>query len=313
MNEIKKTHLRDLVIRNTHPNTRYRDERARDDRIRRDHFRWKLSTTVFSLITHVNVQHQRQWTSWWNLRDLRIWKWNCLHGWSEAERTRIELFFTSHFALRNLNPYLLMVRMLFLKYTKYLKELLRSRNPWERVNGEVRAVRFWHRSWRSESEEVISVRSSCTWCSSAKRENFNNFCFSRFYYVTKWQEYHSYRSLIKKKITENQCSNAHSIVTNTNSRFALEHRYEALRTNERAAKCAKGRTLRFLANVDPVDVSRALNGLDPEFSRGRRVEIVHDSGDDAERSNSTFLASETLQRQGQRSRRCLEACHCSVC
>ena len=40
--------------------------------------------------------------------------------------------------------------------------------------------------------------------------------------------------------------------------------YEALRTNERAAKCAKGRTLRFLANVDPVDVSRALHGLDPE-------------------------------------------------
>lgn len=40
VNEIKKTHLRDLVkVRNTHPNTRYRDERARDDRIRRDHFR----------------------------------------------------------------------------------------------------------------------------------------------------------------------------------------------------------------------------------------------------------------------------------
>ena len=27
---------------------------------------------------------------------------------------------------------------------------------------------------------------------------------------------------------------------------------------------AKGRNLRFLANVDPVDVARALNGLKPE-------------------------------------------------
>lgn len=27
---------------------------------------------------------------------------------------------------------------------------------------------------------------------------------------------------------------------------------------------SRGRTLRFLANVDPIDVARALNGLDPE-------------------------------------------------
>jgi len=31
-----------------------------------------------------------------------------------------------------------------------------------------------------------------------------------------------------------------------------------------AKAAAAGRTLRFLANVDPVDVSRALEGLDPE-------------------------------------------------
>lgn len=31
-----------------------------------------------------------------------------------------------------------------------------------------------------------------------------------------------------------------------------------------AAEVAKGRTLRFLANVDPVDVARATQGLDPE-------------------------------------------------
>lgn len=36
------------------------------------------------------------------------------------------------------------------------------------------------------------------------------------------------------------------------------------RTEPSAAKCAEGRSLRFLANVDPIDVARALTGLDPE-------------------------------------------------
>jgi glucose-6-phosphate isomerase len=31
-----------------------------------------------------------------------------------------------------------------------------------------------------------------------------------------------------------------------------------------AAECAKGRQLRFLANVDPVDVARSIKDLDPE-------------------------------------------------
>ena len=39
--------------------------------------------------------------------------------------------------------------------------------------------------------------------------------------------------------------------------------FEALRTDPSAAKAAKGRRLRFLANVDPIDVTRALDGLDP--------------------------------------------------
>jgi glucose-6-phosphate isomerase len=39
--------------------------------------------------------------------------------------------------------------------------------------------------------------------------------------------------------------------------------YEALKTDPVAAKAAKGRRLRFLANVDPIDVSRALDGLEP--------------------------------------------------
>ena len=36
------------------------------------------------------------------------------------------------------------------------------------------------------------------------------------------------------------------------------------RTNHEAAFEAEGRQLRFLANVDPVDVARALNGLKQE-------------------------------------------------
>ena len=40
--------------------------------------------------------------------------------------------------------------------------------------------------------------------------------------------------------------------------------FEALRTDPTASAAAKGRTLRFLANVDPVDVTRALTGLNPE-------------------------------------------------
>ena len=40
--------------------------------------------------------------------------------------------------------------------------------------------------------------------------------------------------------------------------------HTALKTNQSHAVEAQGRNLRFLANVDPVDVARALNGLNPE-------------------------------------------------
>ena len=40
--------------------------------------------------------------------------------------------------------------------------------------------------------------------------------------------------------------------------------YEAMRTDKSAAKEAEGRELRFLANVDPVGVTRAIEGLKPE-------------------------------------------------
>jgi glucose-6-phosphate isomerase len=40
--------------------------------------------------------------------------------------------------------------------------------------------------------------------------------------------------------------------------------YEALRTDPTAAQAAQGRRLRFLANVDPIDVTRALDEFNPE-------------------------------------------------
>jgi len=47
------------------------------------------------------------------------------------------------------------------------------------------------------------------------------------------------------------------------SYLGVEFVYEALRRESSAAGAAEGRRLRFLANVDPVDVGRALEGLDP--------------------------------------------------
>lgn len=40
--------------------------------------------------------------------------------------------------------------------------------------------------------------------------------------------------------------------------------HTALKTEPVAARACEGRVLRFLANVDPIDVARALNGLNPE-------------------------------------------------
>ena len=57
----------------------------------------------------------------------------------------------------------------------------------------------------------------CTWCSSAKRENFNNFSLLCFCYITQITR----MSLVlltqycTRKSLENQCSSAHSVVTNT--------------------------------------------------------------------------------------------------
>lgn len=57
--------------------------------------------------------------------------------------------------------------------------------------------------------------------------------------------------------------------------------YEAMRTDPTCAKATKRRSLRFLANVDPIDVARALAGLDPE----RTLVIV---------ISKTFTTAETM-------------------
>merc|ERR550525_1481101 len=48
------------------------------------------------------------------------------------------------------------------------------------------------------------------------------------------------------------------------SYLGVEFVFEALRTDPEAAVAAKGKRLRFLANVDPIDVKRALEGLNAE-------------------------------------------------
>uniref|UniRef100_A0A7S4SGM2 Glucose-6-phosphate isomerase n=1 Tax=Alexandrium monilatum TaxID=311494 RepID=A0A7S4SGM2_9DINO len=48
------------------------------------------------------------------------------------------------------------------------------------------------------------------------------------------------------------------------SYLGVEFVFEALKTDPEAAEAAKGRRLRFLANVDPIDVKRALEGLSAE-------------------------------------------------
>ncbi|KAK4859886.1 hypothetical protein QYF36_013533 [Acer negundo] len=40
--------------------------------------------------------------------------------------------------------------------------------------------------------------------------------------------------------------------------------HTALQTDPEAVECARGRQLRFLANVDPIDVARSITGLNPE-------------------------------------------------
>lgn len=48
------------------------------------------------------------------------------------------------------------------------------------------------------------------------------------------------------------------------SYLSIEFVYEAVRFNQEAQKVSEGRTIRFLANVDPTDFVRAVEGLDPE-------------------------------------------------
>jgi glucose-6-phosphate isomerase len=80
--------------------------------------------------------------------------------------------------------------------------------------------------------------------------------------------------------------------------------FEALRTDPEASAAAEGRSLRFLANVDPVDVARALAGLNPETTL---VVIVSKTFTTAE----TMLNARTIRRwlldNMPRSARCSDA------
>ena len=48
------------------------------------------------------------------------------------------------------------------------------------------------------------------------------------------------------------------------SYLSIEFVYESLRSHHEAIELSEGRKLRFLANVDPIDFSRATEGLNYE-------------------------------------------------
>ena len=48
------------------------------------------------------------------------------------------------------------------------------------------------------------------------------------------------------------------------SYLGIEFVYEAIRSHSSCVKSAEGRCLKFLANVDPIDFGRAVEGLSPE-------------------------------------------------
>lgn len=74
---------------------------------------------------------------------------------------------------------------------------------------------------------------------------------------------HAIRSGAKTGVTGKPLTDVVSIGIG-GSYLGVEYVYEALRKDSTAAGAAEDRKLRFLANVDPVDVARALEGLNPE-------------------------------------------------
>ncbi len=84
----------------------------------------------------------------------------------------------------------------------------------------------------------------------------------------------------RKGVTGKKLTNVVSIGIG-GSYLGPEFVYEAMRTDPGCAKAAKRRALHFLANVDPIDVTRALTDLDPE----RTLVIV---------VSKTFTTAETM-------------------
>lgn len=65
------------------------------------------------------------------------------------------------------------------------------------------------------------------------------------------------------------------------SYLSIEFVYEALRSHPDVKKAADGRKIRFLANVDPIDLDRALENLDLE----RTLFVIN---------SKTFTTAETM-------------------
>jgi hypothetical protein len=72
------------------------------------------------------------------------------------------------------------------------------------------------------------------------------------------QTTHTYISIYLHKINQPHIQQIHPMHIQQQIHIHSTH------TVPQCAEVAQGRTLRFLANVDPVDVARATQGLDPE-------------------------------------------------
>ena len=228
VNEIKKTHLRDLVkVRNTHPNTRYRDERAP----RRQNTERSLS--MKAEYDGIFLDYSRQCATAKTM--------NLLMRLARSADLEMKLASMASGAKLNVTEDRAVLHVA-LRAPKSQSILVDGKDVVPEVHKVLERVASFSKSvregkWRGASGKVLT-------------------------------------SVVAIGIG--------------GSYLGPEFVYEALRTNERASKCAKGRTLRFLANVDPVDVSRALNGLDPESTL---VVVVSKSFTTAE----TMLNARTLR------------------
>ena len=82
------------------------------------------------------------------------------------------------------------------------------------------------------------------------------------------------------------------------------------RTDQEASNASYGRNLRFLANVDPVDVARALNGLRPETTLVVVVSKTFTTAETMLNARTVRYTPLWLPRLGRLMQECL---HVDVC